>query len=279
MCAIQQHNRCVRICLRTREGRHVLTPYSQPCRILSRNSNTHDHLARETAYRARLGRERRARADRAPAPPPPKNPRHPRRDAALPLVPPAHARLLRALRRARRGRAGRAALAARAPPDAAPPVPRGPFVHKKTQENLEHRTHRRTVTAWDAHPDVIDMLVQYLERHVASGVGMRAVKWQRAPVGVGRKTMEGVLAIGHMRLDEQTRSGRWASRSCGRRWQRRGRPRRARCRRAHSGVVYSTSCASRRNCMLRTFHLHRPAASEPERVAASDRVFAWPPQL
>ena len=77
-------------------------------------------------------------------------------------------------------------------------------MHQKSQENLEHRTHRRTVTAWDAHPDVIDMLVQYLERHVASGVGMRAVKWQRAPVGVGRETMEGVL--GHMRLDEQVRA-------------------------------------------------------------------------
>ena len=79
-------------------------------------------------------------------------------------------------------------------------------MHKKTQENLEHRTHRRAVKGWDAHPDVVDMLVQYLERHVASGVGMRAVKWQRAPVGVGRKTMEGVLAIGHMRLDEQVRA-------------------------------------------------------------------------
>ena len=83
-------------------------------------------------------------------------------------------------------------------------VLRGPFVHKKSQENFERRTHRRVVKAWDAHPDVVDMLVQYLEKHIAPGVGMRAVKWQRAPVGVGKKTMESVL--GHMRLDEQVRA-------------------------------------------------------------------------
>ncbi|RPD58299.1 hypothetical protein L227DRAFT_587249 [Lentinus tigrinus ALCF2SS1-6] len=72
-------------------------------------------------------------------------------------------------------------------------VLRGPFVHKKT--------HKRVVKAWDAHPDVVDMLVQYLQKHVAPGVGMRAVKWRRASVGVGQKTMESV--VGHMRLDEQ----------------------------------------------------------------------------
>ncbi|TFK87128.1 ribosomal protein S10 [Polyporus arcularius HHB13444] len=83
-------------------------------------------------------------------------------------------------------------------------VLRGPFVHKKSQENFERKTHKRVVKAWDAHPDVVDMLVQYLEKHIAPGVGMRAVKWRRAPVGVGQKTLESVL--GHMRLDEQVRA-------------------------------------------------------------------------
>ncbi|RPD52149.1 ribosomal protein S10 [Lentinus tigrinus ALCF2SS1-6] len=83
-------------------------------------------------------------------------------------------------------------------------VLRGPFVHKKSQENFERRTHKRVVKAWDAHPDAVDMLVQYLEKHIAPGVGMRAVKWHRAPVGVGQKTMESVL--GHMRVDEQVRA-------------------------------------------------------------------------
>lgn len=79
-------------------------------------------------------------------------------------------------------------------------VLRGPFVHKKSQENFERKTHKRLVKAWDADPEVVDMLVQYLEKHIAPGVGLRTVKWQRAPVGVGAKTLEAVM--GDLRLEE-----------------------------------------------------------------------------
>ena len=64
-------------------------------------------------------------------------------------------------------------------------VIKGPFVHKKSQENFERKTHKRLLKAWDTHPEVVNMLVQYLEKHLAPGVGMRTVKWERAPVGVG----------------------------------------------------------------------------------------------
>ncbi|KAM5530445.1 hypothetical protein V8D89_015885 [Ganoderma adspersum] len=80
-------------------------------------------------------------------------------------------------------------------------VLRGPFVHKKSQENFERRTHKRLIKAWDANPEVVDMLVQYLEKHIAPGVGLRTTKWRRAPVGVGAKTLEAVMS--QMRLDEQ----------------------------------------------------------------------------
>ncbi|RPD68968.1 hypothetical protein L226DRAFT_424401, partial [Lentinus tigrinus ALCF2SS1-7] len=61
-------------------------------------------------------------------------------------------------------------------------VLRGSFVHQKSQENFERRTRQR-VNAWDATPaDFVDMLLQYLEKHIAPGVGMRAVKWHMAPV-------------------------------------------------------------------------------------------------
>lgn len=83
-------------------------------------------------------------------------------------------------------------------------VLRGPFVHKKSQENFERRTHKRVVKAWDASPEVVDMLVQYIEKHLAPGVGLRTVKWTRAPVGVGQKTLEAVM--GKMRVDEQLRA-------------------------------------------------------------------------
>ncbi|KAI0349835.1 ribosomal protein S10 [Trametes cingulata] len=85
-------------------------------------------------------------------------------------------------------------------------VIRGPFVHKKSQENFERRTHKRLIKAWDAHPDVVDMLIQYLEKHLAAGVGMRTVKWTRAPVGVGQKTLETVM--GGLRVDPQLRAAK-----------------------------------------------------------------------
>lgn len=83
-------------------------------------------------------------------------------------------------------------------------VLRGPFVHKKSQENFERKTHKRVVKAWDASPEVVDMLVQYLEKHIAPGVGLRTVKWMRAPVGVGQKTLEAVM--GSLRLDDQLKA-------------------------------------------------------------------------
>ncbi|EIW52856.1 ribosomal protein S10 [Trametes versicolor FP-101664 SS1] len=83
-------------------------------------------------------------------------------------------------------------------------VIRGPFVHKKSQENFERRTHKRVIKAWDANPEAVDMLVQYLEKHLAAGVGLRTVKWTRAPVGVGQKTLETVT--GQLRMDQELRA-------------------------------------------------------------------------
>ncbi|KAH8105453.1 ribosomal protein S10 domain-containing protein [Cristinia sonorae] len=69
-------------------------------------------------------------------------------------------------------------------------VIKGPFVHKKAQENFERKTHKRVVKVYDADQEVVDRLVRYLGRHELAGVGMRVVRWHRAPVGVGRKTVE-----------------------------------------------------------------------------------------
>lgn len=78
-------------------------------------------------------------------------------------------------------------------------VIRGPFAHKKSQENFQRLTHKRLVKAWDADPAVVDMFVQYLEKHLIPGIGMRAVQWKRASVGVGKKTLEDAMA--GLRLD------------------------------------------------------------------------------
>ncbi|GJE91174.1 ribosomal protein S10 [Phanerochaete sordida] len=73
-------------------------------------------------------------------------------------------------------------------------VLKGPFVHKKAQENFDRKTHKRLIKAWDAHPDVIERWVRYMEKHALAGVGMRVVRWERAPVGVGKKVEEAVAA-------------------------------------------------------------------------------------
>lgn len=73
-------------------------------------------------------------------------------------------------------------------------VVRGPFVHKKSQENFDRLTHKRVIKAWDTDPEVVERWVRYLERHALPGVGMRVVRWERAPVGVGKKVAETVQA-------------------------------------------------------------------------------------
>lgn len=69
-------------------------------------------------------------------------------------------------------------------------VPRGPFVHKKSQENFERLVHKRAIKAFDADQEVVDRWVKYMERHAMPGVGMRIVRWHRLPVGVGKKRMD-----------------------------------------------------------------------------------------
>ncbi|KAF7795287.1 hypothetical protein EIP86_006441 [Pleurotus ostreatoroseus] len=71
-------------------------------------------------------------------------------------------------------------------------VLRGPFVHKKSQENFERRTYKRVIKAWDADGEVVARWVRYLEKNLVPGVGMRVVRWERAPVGVGRKVLGAV---------------------------------------------------------------------------------------
>ncbi|KAJ7730902.1 hypothetical protein DFH07DRAFT_848322 [Mycena maculata] len=66
-------------------------------------------------------------------------------------------------------------------------VLRGPFAHKKSQENFERKVHRRGIKAYDADPVVVDLWFKYLQRHAMGGVGMRCVKWERMPLGVGQK--------------------------------------------------------------------------------------------
>ncbi|KAH7904504.1 ribosomal protein S10 domain-containing protein [Hygrophoropsis aurantiaca] len=79
-------------------------------------------------------------------------------------------------------------------------VPRGPFVHKKSQENFKRVVHRRAIKAWDADPEVVGRWIAYLVKHRMPGVGMRFTRWEGAPVGVGENVfgeVEGALRKPH----------------------------------------------------------------------------------
>ncbi|KAI6127080.1 ribosomal protein S10 domain-containing protein, partial [Pisolithus sp. B1] len=78
-------------------------------------------------------------------------------------------------------------------------VIRGPFVHKKSQENFERRVHKRAIKAWDADPEIVNMWVKYLRKHMMPGVGMRVTKWERAPVGIGQQVFQ--CGMEKLRLD------------------------------------------------------------------------------
>jgi small subunit ribosomal protein S10 len=71
-------------------------------------------------------------------------------------------------------------------------VPKSPFVHKAAQENFERKVHKRAIKVWDADPEVVERWVRFLDAHSEGGVGMRVVRWERAPVGIGREALRKV---------------------------------------------------------------------------------------
>ncbi|ORY75486.1 ribosomal protein S10 domain-containing protein [Protomyces lactucae-debilis] len=64
-------------------------------------------------------------------------------------------------------------------------VPRGPFVHKKTQENFERITYKRMISIKDTHPDVVEKWLGYLHANVFPGVGLKAHLYSFEEVGAG----------------------------------------------------------------------------------------------
>lgn len=64
-------------------------------------------------------------------------------------------------------------------------VPRGPFVHKKSQENFWRRTHRKAIKVYDANDAVVDRWLQFLRIHEMSGVATKVELFRSFPLGVG----------------------------------------------------------------------------------------------
>ncbi|PVF97199.1 hypothetical protein CPB86DRAFT_760796 [Serendipita vermifera] len=78
-------------------------------------------------------------------------------------------------------------------------VLRGPFVHKKSQENWERKTHKRAIKVWDCDPALLKGWLAYLERHGVEGVGMRITRWE----WVSMDYLEGDLKPGEGQLREK----------------------------------------------------------------------------
>lgn len=78
-------------------------------------------------------------------------------------------------------------------------VPRGHFVHKKSQENYERVTYKRLIQIKDGHPETVELWLAFLRKHQYHGVGMKANMYGFDELGMfpaGRELM--VLEIDHM---------------------------------------------------------------------------------
>jgi ribosomal protein S10 len=69
-------------------------------------------------------------------------------------------------------------------------VPRGNFVHKKSQENFERITLRRLIQIQDGHPTVVQCWLGYLERKAYYGIGMKANVWDFEGLDVAKRMDE-----------------------------------------------------------------------------------------
>jgi small subunit ribosomal protein S10 len=74
-------------------------------------------------------------------------------------------------------------------------VLKGPFVHKKAQENFEKRTHRRAIKVFDTDKEVLDLWLRYLKKNSIGGVGMKAQVWENVEFGYAGKEGEMISEI------------------------------------------------------------------------------------
>jgi len=70
-------------------------------------------------------------------------------------------------------------------------VPKGNFIHKKSQENFERRTVRRLIQIKDGNPETVGIWLAFLRKHAYYGIGMKANVFEFSKLG---------KILGHPRL-------------------------------------------------------------------------------
>lgn len=73
-------------------------------------------------------------------------------------------------------------------------VIKSPFVHAKTKENFERRTHKRLIKLYDANPETVQLFLATVRKYCISGVGMKAEVYNHEDVNVVER-MEDVESL------------------------------------------------------------------------------------
>ena len=80
-------------------------------------------------------------------------------------------------------------------------VPKGHFIHKKSQENFERKTHRRMIQIKDGHPETVEIWLAFLQKHSYYGIGMKANVWNYEKLGMfALYSWEYVIDLGYVTL-------------------------------------------------------------------------------
>lgn len=66
-------------------------------------------------------------------------------------------------------------------------VIRAPFVHAKSKENFERKTHGRMIKIWDSDNEVIDLWLSYLKKNSVWGVGVKVNMFSYEPLDFSEK--------------------------------------------------------------------------------------------
>lgn len=66
-------------------------------------------------------------------------------------------------------------------------VIRSPFVHAKSKENFERRTHKRAIKVFDTNPEVVEIWLATLQKHSMPGVGVKANMYTREDINIVQK--------------------------------------------------------------------------------------------
>ncbi|KAK4188695.1 hypothetical protein QBC35DRAFT_514615 [Podospora australis] len=69
-------------------------------------------------------------------------------------------------------------------------VPKGHFVHKKSQENFERITLRRLIQIKDGHPETVQVWLAFLQKYAYYGIGMKANMWEFSKLDVAKEMEE-----------------------------------------------------------------------------------------